>query len=284
MQSEVDKIPDDILHLKDFPYYDSSLQDNPQFRQNLTTWANKTEKLAVVLDGVAEGFSCFCTAGAQQHGAALSVIKGLQEMSEILQNSSPTITESINQLADSLTNTWQSYNVFLNQTEMLIADPIKKMARKFTTLRGLYEELQRYRREFIMAADEMCACRHILKLKDTRHFNRLAEECYNAQKTYQLVLSGYLAKLKEAHTVDITVILNRLLEHFFSIYSFHHSCTLQMKDLEVYMNQIFNSSKKWKMFYSDDMDKLNELQRHVKKVVMFDYQHQIANLFETTSR
>lgn len=38
-------IPEDIKHLKNFPHYDASLHDNPKFRQNLSSWANKTEKV-----------------------------------------------------------------------------------------------------------------------------------------------------------------------------------------------------------------------------------------------
>lgn len=33
---------------------------------------------------------------------------------------------------------------------------------------GIYEELQRYRKEFILAADQMCASRHVSKLNDVR--------------------------------------------------------------------------------------------------------------------
>jgi hypothetical protein len=60
-----------------------------------------------------------------------------------------------------------------------------------------------------------------------------------------------------------------------------------MKELEVYMNQIFNRSKEWKMFYSGELETWNELQRHVKKVVMLDYQHHVDNMptnDSTTSR
>ena len=41
------EIPDDIRFLKDFPRYDESFQDSPRFRQNLSTWAGKTEKVCL---------------------------------------------------------------------------------------------------------------------------------------------------------------------------------------------------------------------------------------------
>ena len=43
------EIPDDIRFLKDFPRYDESFQDSPRFRQNLSTWAGKTEKVCLCL-------------------------------------------------------------------------------------------------------------------------------------------------------------------------------------------------------------------------------------------
>lgn len=42
----MEDIPEDVRHLKDFPSYDSSLLDGPQFRQKLHTWASKTEKVS----------------------------------------------------------------------------------------------------------------------------------------------------------------------------------------------------------------------------------------------
>lgn len=44
--AEATIIPDDIRNLKDFPCYDESFQDGPRFRQNLSSWAGKTEKVA----------------------------------------------------------------------------------------------------------------------------------------------------------------------------------------------------------------------------------------------
>ena len=39
------QVPEDLRTLKDFPVYDASFQDGPCFRQNLTHWAIKTEKV-----------------------------------------------------------------------------------------------------------------------------------------------------------------------------------------------------------------------------------------------
>lgn len=39
-------VPEDVRVLKDFPHYDSSLQDGPRFRQSLNAWANRTEKVS----------------------------------------------------------------------------------------------------------------------------------------------------------------------------------------------------------------------------------------------
>lgn len=38
-------IPEDLKHLQDFPQYDASFQDHPQFRQRLEQWADRTEKV-----------------------------------------------------------------------------------------------------------------------------------------------------------------------------------------------------------------------------------------------
>ena len=51
-----------------------------------------------------------------------------------------------------------------------------------------------------------------------------------------------------------------------------------MKDLEVYMNQLFLKTKEWKLFYAEELEVWNELQKHIKKVVMLDYQDHMDNL------
>lgn len=38
-------IPEDLKHLQDFPQYDATFQDHPQFRQRLDQWADRTEKV-----------------------------------------------------------------------------------------------------------------------------------------------------------------------------------------------------------------------------------------------
>lgn len=268
-------IPEDIKHLKNFPHYDASLHDNPKFRQNLSSWANKTEKLSTVLDALANGFSDFYSTGLQQYKAASSIVGSLQKMSQLLENSSPTITDTLNKFVESMNNMWYYYETFLEQTQTLTVDPIRKMAKQFSILKGIYEELQHYRKEFIMAADQMCACRHVSKLNDSQQFNQLAETCYNAQKTYQLVLSKYLTCLREAHTSDQMDLLRKLMEHFLTIYSYHNYCAEQMKDMEVYLTHLHSQTKEWKLFYCSEMELWNELQRQIKRVVMFEHQHHV---------
>lgn len=38
-------IPEDLKHLQDFPQYDATFQDHPQFRKRLEQWADKTEQV-----------------------------------------------------------------------------------------------------------------------------------------------------------------------------------------------------------------------------------------------
>lgn len=45
----MEAIPEDLRHLKDFPAFDSSFQDKPNFRQHLLHWALKTDKVCIQL-------------------------------------------------------------------------------------------------------------------------------------------------------------------------------------------------------------------------------------------
>jgi len=39
------EVSNNLRNLKDFPAYDASFQDGPKFRQNLSHWALRTEKV-----------------------------------------------------------------------------------------------------------------------------------------------------------------------------------------------------------------------------------------------
>lgn len=51
----MEAIPEDLLHLKDFPMFDATFQDKPNFRQNLSHWAQKTDKVSSLLQELAVG-------------------------------------------------------------------------------------------------------------------------------------------------------------------------------------------------------------------------------------
>lgn len=61
-----------------------------------------------MLDALANGFTEFHAAGVQQHEAATSVMSSLQRMSELLENTSPTITEPLNKVCMS------TYKLFID--------------------------------------------------------------------------------------------------------------------------------------------------------------------------
>ena len=42
------EVPEDLRHLREFPQYDATFQDHPQFRENLERWADRTDKVMVL--------------------------------------------------------------------------------------------------------------------------------------------------------------------------------------------------------------------------------------------
>ena len=46
----MEDIPEDLRELKDFPVFNSMFQDGPKFRQNLTLWAFKTDKVGSTVE------------------------------------------------------------------------------------------------------------------------------------------------------------------------------------------------------------------------------------------
>lgn len=55
-----DSIPLDIRELQDFPSFNTSFQDGPNFRQNLHFWAQKTEKVSCAWVVFVHYFTSIC--------------------------------------------------------------------------------------------------------------------------------------------------------------------------------------------------------------------------------
>ncbi len=55
-----EEIPEDLRLLENFPMYDTTFQDGPKLRQNLTLWATKTEEVSASIGRPAITGGCHC--------------------------------------------------------------------------------------------------------------------------------------------------------------------------------------------------------------------------------
>ncbi|CAI8024340.1 Arf-GAP with coiled-coil, ANK repeat and PH domain-containing protein 2 [Geodia barretti] len=284
---EMATIPEDLQNLCDFPQYDATFQDHPQFRRSLEAWADKTKNLGNGLSALADSFDKFHETGMEHYKAASSVISSLQRVAGVCRNDSAnTISSHIEQFVDSLNKIWCYYEAFLGQTQMLNANPIRELANNFLGLTTLHQQVLEYRREQLKAAEKLCACRHSSKLTDKMLLPALAEACYSSQKTYQLVLSKFVISLRQAHTIDMTKernvnpqsmsFIRRIVEFFLSKYAYHNYCTEVLKDLEPRVNEVFAQTKTWKAHHEREMKLWDKLHVAVKKNVLAQYQHKVG--------
>jgi hypothetical protein len=96
---EMATIPEDLQNLRDFPQYDATFQDHPQFRRRLEAWADKTKNLGNGLSALADSFDKFHETGMEHYKAATSVISSLQRVAGVCRNDSAnTISSHIEQV------------------------------------------------------------------------------------------------------------------------------------------------------------------------------------------
>jgi hypothetical protein len=272
-------IPEDLRNLRDFPQYDATFQDHPQFRQRLEQWAGKTKKLASGLSSLADSFDRFHETGMEHYKAATSVIHNLQEIATVCQNTScNTISSHVEKFVESLSKIWCYYEAFLGQTQMLNATPIRELANTFTGLTSVHEQMLQYREEHLTAAKKLCDCRHSSKLTDKSVLASLTETCFTSQRTYQLVLSKFVISLRQAHTIDMMSFMRRVLEFFLSKYAYHNYCTEVLKELEPRVNEVFGQTKSWRAHYEREMKLWNKLHICVKKNVLAEFQHNVGSI------
>ena len=149
-------IPEDLQNLRDFPQYDATFQDHPQFRQSLENWADKTKRVSSCrhvagtsrdrtcgplfslclqlgngLSSLANSFDKFHETGMEHYKAASSVISSLQAVAGVCRNDSAnTISSHIEQVrlsACSVTHASPTYCVSKLTTHTQFVDSLNKI-------------------------------------------------------------------------------------------------------------------------------------------------------------
>lgn len=249
-----DTIPLDIRELQDFPLFNTSFQDGPNFRQNLNLWAQKTERLSTCLSGLAEGFSKFYSTGYSHYQAAISVVQNLREFVQLSENRrGNSVAGPIQEYIDALNNIWRYYEVFLNQAKQLNADTVRELANSYSSLKKQYDEVIEKRKSYVASAEKLCSCRHVSHLGNTNVIATLTEECCEAYRIYQMALSRYLIDLRTAHTQGTVSLMKHTMEHMLSAHSYYHSAAQVLGDVERHASDLFGKVKTWKTFYDGEI-------------------------------
>lgn len=266
-------VPTELRQLKDFPAYDASFQDGPNFRQNLSQWALRTEKLANTFTSLADQFQRFHDSGVEHYQAATKMMCCVQDISGLCNTTlGPAVSTPMQKISENLSNLWCYYEVFLGQTKMVNIGPIRELSTTFLNLKKLYDELLHYREEYRTAAEKLCACRHMSRLPDKSTFTAMTESCYSAEKTYRLILSKYLTLLRQAHTKDIMVFVRRFVEHMLSLFAYFTNATTALKNVEPEVNDFFSKSRQWRAFYEEELTLWSKLHHSVQRHIMAEFQ------------
>eukprot|EP00731_Ephydatia_muelleri_P027972 Em0019g845a len=248
-----DSIPLDIRELQDFPSFNTSFQDGPNFRQNLHFWAQKTEKLSSCMSGLADAFSKFYSTGFSHYNAAISVVQYLREFVQLSENRrGNSVAGPIQEYIDALNNIWRYYEVYLNQAKQLNADTVRELANSYASLKKQYDEVVEKRKNYIAAAEKLCSCRHVSRLGNNNVISILTDECCEAYRVYQMALSKYLIDLRVGHTQGTVSLMKHTMEHMLSAHSYYHSASQVLVDVECHVSDLFGKVKTWKTFYDGE--------------------------------
>ncbi|EDO43007.1 predicted protein [Nematostella vectensis] len=198
---------DNELSIPELPKLELALDDGPDCYQSLTYWSTKASQIAPALSALAKSVGSYYESGMAHYQSGISVSSAMEQVSKEFQDD-PKMSEPISKFSDVLQRIECYRDMLLNQTNLLMLQPLQEVAKEYE------------------------------KVKPSL-LDRCAHAMFQTRQNYQQLLLKYIASLKELHTVRKVTLLQKVLEHMLAQFSFFNFGYQTLKDVEPYMNDLF---------------------------------------------
>ncbi|XP_031574409.1 arf-GAP with coiled-coil, ANK repeat and PH domain-containing protein 3-like isoform X2 [Actinia tenebrosa] len=264
------------------PRYEDVLIDSPSCHQSLKFWSQKADQIAPVLSELASNVEKYHGTGVKHQKSGLNISEALGNVVKVFQDDDK-ISEPITKFTDVLQRIECYRDMFLNQTQLLMWEPLVKLTQDYDKAKELNTEVLKAREAMHIAWEKFSSCPHVENLQEVGLLDKLAHSLLNARRNYQKVLLQYVTMLKEIHTLKKVVILQKVLEHMLAQFSFFNFGYQTLKDIEPYMNGLFQELQESHTKVEESLKKEVETQQEMEKEAVLQQQRDGQGFAEPSS-
>jgi len=229
-----------VVKEPDLPVFDFVTDDSPSCHQSLKHWGNKSAEIGGAVHGIASSLHHYHETGHKHYQAGNMLSGALTNAAKSLKNDD-LLEEPLLKFADAFNRIECYRDMLLTQTEMLGVQPMVKMVKEFDKMRKCKTKLTKASENLHVSWEKFAGLPHKSHMQDPQQLDKYAHNMITSKQRYQLLLSQYIDCVRDTNSRKKVVLLQRLLEHMLAEFSFYNYCSQILKDLEPYMNSLFEN-------------------------------------------
>ncbi|XP_015763868.1 PREDICTED: arf-GAP with coiled-coil, ANK repeat and PH domain-containing protein 2-like [Acropora digitifera] len=253
------------------PRFEFVLDDSPTCHQSLKYWTERAAEITPALSSLSSMVESYYNTGMEHSKAATGFGSALSDVAKSIQNDKD-ISEPILKFADVLQRIECYRDMFLSQTEILTLQPLSALTREFEKAKDLQSQMLKARDALHISWEKYSSTSHISNLQEPSQLDRLAHGMLHARHNYQRILLKYVTTLRDIHTLKKVIVLQKVLEHMLAQFSFFNFAYQTLKDVEPYMNELFQELQKTHAKIEDDLQEDEDIQAKKETDILSQYQ------------
>ncbi|XP_029187461.2 arf-GAP with coiled-coil, ANK repeat and PH domain-containing protein 2-like [Acropora millepora] len=253
------------------PRFEFVLDDSPTCHQSLKYWTERAAEITPALSSLSSMVESYYNTGMEHSKAATGFGSALSDVAKSIQNDKD-ISEPILKFADVLQRIECYRDMFLSQTEILTLQPLTALTREFEKAKDLQSQMLKARDALHISWEKYSSTSHISNLQEPSQVDRLAHGMLHARHNYQRILLKYVTTLRDIHTLKKVIVLQKVLEHMLAQFSFFNFAYQTLKDVEPYMNELFQELQKTHAKIEDNLQEDEDIQAKKETDILSQYQ------------
>lgn len=281
-----------VSHIPDLPKFDSVIDDSPTCHQSLKYWGSKAFEVGDTIRKVASGLHHYHDTGTKHHRAGSNLSEVMNAAAKAFK-SDKMLEEPLIKFSDALNRIECYRDMLLTQTQMLGVEPMLKVVKETEKMKRCRGKLNKTSESLHVSWAKFANLPHLSHLPEPQLLDKNAHSMITARQKYQLYLADYTENVRKTNTQKKVLLTQRILEHMLAQFSFFNYCQQILKDLEPYMNTLFEDLQ-IKLAEDEQMSAADEIARRkieteidnlaIKERSMFPSGEQWSNPAQSTGR
>lgn len=265
--------------MPNLPSYEFVLDDSPACHQSLKYWTDRAAEISPALSKLTSTVESYYTTGMQHSKAAAGFGTSLLDVAKAVENDKD-ISEPIMKFADMLQRIECYRDMFLSQTQILTLQPLAALTKEFEKAKELQSQMQKARDALHLSWEKYSSLSHLSNLQEPAILDKLAHGMLHARHNYQRILLKYVSTLRDIHTLKKVIILQKVLEHMLAQFSFFNFAYQTLKDVEPYMNDLFQELQNTHAKLEENLQVDEDVQASSEADILTQYQKDAQSFAE----